>query len=152
MSFEEWVAAWQAFWRSGGSARMAAEYRAILDACPDDLSRLPIGYWGTSLGTQTGIPWLAEDPSARAAVLGQFRGDGLLMQQLAPRVAVPVFFIQQQDDELHSAEVSKRLFDLLGSENKLMRSSPGSHSAVPLNVLRDSAAWLSDQLRGATAP
>lgn len=150
MTFEDWVVAWQGFWRSGGSARMTAEYKAVLDSCPEELSELPVGYWGTSLATQTGIPWLAEDPRPRAAVLGQFRGDGLLMQRLAPHVAIPVFFIQQQDDELHSAETSQHLFNLIGSQQKLLRSSPGDHTAVPKSVLRDSVTWLSEQLSRAT--
>jgi hypothetical protein len=46
MAFEDWVEAWQGFWRSGGSARMVAEYKAVLDSCPEDLSALPVGYWG----------------------------------------------------------------------------------------------------------
>jgi hypothetical protein len=146
MSFEDWVVEWQAFWRAGGSAQMAAEYKAILDSCPEDLASLPVGYWGTSLGTQSGMQWLAEDPRPRAAVLGQFRGDGLLMQRFAPRVEIPVFFIRQLEDELHSADVSQQLFDLLGSERKLMRSSPGLHAEVPPSVLRESVAWLCERL------
>ena len=151
MTFEDWADAWQLFWRSGGSARMTAEYKAMLDSCPEELSALPVGYWGTSLATQTGIPWLAEDPRPRAAVLGQFRGDGLLMQRLAPHVAIPVFFIQQRDDQLHSVEVSQQLFDLIGSEQKLLRSSSGDHTAVPRSVLDDSVSWLIEQLQNASA-
>ena len=146
MTFQDWVVAWQGFWRSGGSARMTAEYTAMLDSCPEEISALPVGYWGTSLATQTGIPWLAQDPRPRAAVLGQFRGDGLLMQRLAPKVTVPVFFIQQLDDQLHTVEVSQRLFDLIGSDQKLLRSSPGEHAAVPTSVLQASVTWLSAQL------
>jgi fermentation-respiration switch protein FrsA (DUF1100 family) len=145
-SFQDWVTAWQGFWRAGGSARMVAEYHAILDACPAALRALPIGYWGISLATQAGIPWLAQDPRPRAAVLGQFRGDGLLMERFAPQVGVPVFFIQQQADELHSVEVSQRLFDLIGSEHKQMRSSPGAHTEVPRQVLDESVTWLAEQL------
>lgn len=150
-SFKDWVADWQAFWRSGGSAQMAAEYKAILNSCPDDLTALPVGYWGTSLGTQCGMQWLAQDPRPRAAVLGQFRGDGLLMQRFAPRVEIPVFFIRQLDDELHPADVSHQLFDLLGSEQKLMRSSPGHHDEVPPGVLRESVTWLCERLSRETA-
>jgi hypothetical protein len=146
MSFEDQVVDWQAFWRSGGSAQMAAEYKAILDACPEDLAALPIGYWGTPLGTQTGMQWLAEEPRPRAAVLGQFRGDGLLMERFAPRVDLPVFFIRQLDDELHSVDAAQRLFDLLGSEQKLMRSSRGRHAEVPQRVLRESVTWLCERL------
>jgi fermentation-respiration switch protein FrsA (DUF1100 family) len=157
-TFEDWVVAWQTFWRAGGSTRMTAEYTAMLDACQEPtpestvgvLAGLPVGYWGISLATQTGVPWLAEDPRPQAAVLGQFRGDGLLMQTHAPRVTAPVFFIQQQDDELHSLEVSQQLFDLLGSKEKVLRSSPGSHTAIPVSVLRDSVAWLAERLDPAT--
>jgi fermentation-respiration switch protein FrsA (DUF1100 family) len=150
MTFEDWVKEWQQFWSSGGSARMIAEYTAMLDSCPPKFSALPVGHWGTSLATQTGIPWLAEDPRPRAAVVGQFRGDGLLMQKFAPRLTLPVFFIQQQDDELHSAELSQQLFDLIGSKEKRLRSSPGGHTAVPMSVLRESVGWLTDQLDNTT--
>ncbi len=150
MTFEDWVVAWRVFWRSGGSAQMTAEYKAMLDSCPKELAPLPVGYWGTSLGTQTGIPWLAEDSRPRAAVLGQFRGDGRLMQRLAPHVTIPVFFIQQQDDQLHSVEASQCLFDLLGSGEKQLRSSPGDHTAVPMSVLHDSVTWLLEKLNRAT--
>lgn len=150
-NFDDWVSNWQAFWRSGGSAQMTAELKAVLDTCPREIAALPVGYWGTSLGTQTGMQWLAEDPRPRAAVLGQFRGDGLLMQRFAPRVKMPVFFIRQLDDELHSPDVSQQLFELLGTERKVMRSSPGRHAQVPSSVLRESVTWLCEQVTGPTA-
>lgn len=86
-------------------------------------------------------------PATSSAVLGQFFGDGLLMRQFAPRVTVPVFFIQQKDDQLHSIELTQRLFDLIGSEQKLLRSSVGNHTDVPKSVLFDSVTWLSEQLK-----
>src|ERR1700733_8199094 len=48
------------------------EWRAVLDALQalDHVGAGPVGYWGVSLGSGLGVPFVAAEPRVRAAVLG----------------------------------------------------------------------------------
>jgi dienelactone hydrolase len=138
--------AWQRHWSTYGASRVAAEHAALIHALADrpevDVTR--IGYFGLSLATQYGIGVLASETRIRAAVLGLFSLaiPGRLMRRYAPRVACPVFFIQQLDDELHRAARARALFELLASPEKELRPSPGGHVEVPHKVFTDAYDFL----------
>ena len=55
--------------------RMVADWHATVDALQDDdaVGRVPVGYWGVSMGTLLGLPYVASDPRVRACVLGLAR-------------------------------------------------------------------------------
>jgi dienelactone hydrolase len=143
-------AAWRAHWREFGASRIALEHAALIDS----LSTLPaidterIGWFGLSLGTQYGIGLLAKEPRIRAAVLGlsALPQPGPRMTRYTPRVRCPVFFIQQLNDEIAVAERARALFDLIGSEEKTLRSSPGGHIAVPRAVFDEAYDFLARHL------
>src|SRR5262245_13839845 len=58
------------------AAQMAvAEWKATLDALQrlDEIgAQGPVGYWGVSMGTRYGVPFIATDPRIKCAVLGLF--------------------------------------------------------------------------------
>lgn len=142
--------AWQQHWAEQGAAHVAADYAAVIDAITTrgDIATNWIGWWGLSLGTQYGIGVLASERRISAAVLGLFGlpEPGVRMHQYAPRVRCPVFFIQQLDDELHSAGATSALVELIGSAEKELCASPGGHIDVPVAAFERAYAFLEREL------
>ncbi len=122
---------------------MVADWKATLDWLQAELEVSGVGYWGLSMGTAYGLPFVAAEPRIQAAVLGlngapveptddvyrernrrRFNAD-------APRITVPLLFIAQWDDELAPRDAAFHLFGLFGSEKKTMHVNPGLHAAVP---------------------
>jgi pimeloyl-ACP methyl ester carboxylesterase len=100
-------------WRRVGGREIARELVQAVDALAADLGSLPLGWWGLSLATQYGLAFLAKEPRVRAAVLGLFRA-GPRVVAYAARVRCPVWFVRQEDDEVHPARDVQALFDALG--------------------------------------
>jgi len=119
------------------------EWKATLDA----LQRLdeigthgPVGYWGVSMGTRYGVPFVATDPRLKCAVLGLF-GIGPTEDEFsahAKSLKVPLLFLFQLNDELMPPQSGLALFTAFGSEIKTMHVNPGPHVGIPL-FERDSA-------------
>lgn len=114
------------------------EWRATLDVVRDldEIGDGPVGYWGLSMGTAIGIPFLASEPRIEAAVLGLAGLGGRLTSQrfeeAARSLRIPVLFVFQWDDELMTREAGLALFDTLDTEEKTMHVNPGRHVEVPL--------------------
>jgi len=89
----------------------------------------PVGYRGMSLGCGLGMPFVAAEPRVRAAVLGLFGSPSLV--QTASRIAVPVQFLVQWDDELVPRAASLAVFDALASPDKTLHANAGLHADVP---------------------
>jgi dienelactone hydrolase len=109
------------------------EWRATLDA----LTALdwigaggPVGYWGVSLGSAIGVPFVAAEPRIRAAVLG-LMGAATLAEPAA-RITAAVEFHLQWDDELVPRDEGLALFDAIGSAGKTLHANPGTHVQVPM--------------------
>ncbi len=143
--------AWTTYWREHGAARIASEFCAARDALGGvaGIDTRRVGYWGLSLGTQYGIGVLAECLQARAAVLGLFGlpEPGRWMRPYARGVTCPVFFIQQLSDEMHSAESTAALFNLLETRDKKLHTSEGGHTHVPPPIFDQAYAFLAAHLR-----
>lgn len=127
----------------GLTDRMVADWRCALDALVDDagLGDVPVGYWGVSMGTLLGLPFVAAEPRVRACVLGLAGRTGPTASRLrddAARITVPVMFLVQLDDELFSTASSLELFGDLASPHKRLFGAPGRHRDVPAD-----AFWLS---------
>jgi hypothetical protein len=106
------------------------EWKALLD----DLGPGTYGYWGVSMGTLIGLPFVASEPRVQSAVLGLA---GLFnrapaFERAARQLTMPVLFLFQWDDELMSRESGLALFDAFGSKDKSMHINPGGHVGMPL--------------------
>jgi dienelactone hydrolase len=116
--------------------RGAREWKATLDVLEaQGLAREGgIGFWGVSMGTSIGLPFIAADPRVRAAVLGLAGippGESPL-ERAARDVTASVLFVFQWDDELIPRDAGLRLFDALGCSDKAMHIHPGGHLGIPL--------------------
>lgn len=150
----------EAFWpewrRPGTVEDMVRDWRlalATVSSLPE-VGEGPVGYWGLSMGTIYGAPFVAAEARISTAVLGLM---GLVSEpeHYAPTIAAaakaitcPVFFIWQLEDELFSRSECLALFDALGSENKRLHANSGLHPNVPLDELDFSVEFLTSQLSG----
>jgi alpha-beta hydrolase superfamily lysophospholipase len=146
--FSEFIAEWS---RPGTTDDMVADWAATLAALRelDDVGDGPVGYWGLSMGTIYGIPFVAAEPRVQAAVFGLLGLVGPTRDRLAADAATiscPLLFLQQWDDQLMPREHVLELFDALGSVDKRLHAHPGEHAAVPAEELHFSVEFLARHL------
>jgi pimeloyl-ACP methyl ester carboxylesterase len=113
-----------------------AEWHALLDSLDEQEEGPRYGYWGVSMGTAIGLPFVASEPRVRAAVLGlaglgNRLGDGRF-EQAARGLAIPVLLVLQWNDELVGQTSGIALFDAIGSTEKTLHINPGGHVQIPL--------------------
>jgi dienelactone hydrolase len=121
---------------SGASSQAVAEWKTLLDdlATNPQWASGPFGSWGVSMGTAFGVPLLAGEPRIAAAVLGlgALREGNEGLGDQATRIAIPLLFLFQWDDELMTREGGLGLWDAFGAEEKTMHINPGPHVGIPL--------------------
>jgi cephalosporin-C deacetylase-like acetyl esterase len=132
------------------TASAIPEWQAALDAvltlaCVDGER---VGYWGLSMGTSIGVPFVAAESRVKAAVLGL---NGLwpgqdAFEKAARSISIPLLFVFQWDDELMSRESGLALFDAIGSAEKTMHINPGGHVGTPLFERDDYDAFFARHL------
>lgn len=128
---------------AAASAKAVAEWTATLDAVQelDEVGRdQPVGYWGVSMGTRFGVPFVAAEPRITCAIFGLF---GVLPglethREAAQRIRIPVLFVFQWEDELLTRDQGFALFNAFGSSQKTMHINPGRHVEIPLH---EREAW-----------
>jgi dienelactone hydrolase len=130
---------------------MTADWTATLEELRalDEVGTGPLGYWGLSMGTMLGAPFVAATPDVRCAVLGlmgTFDASNP-WTTAAARISCPVLFLAQTDDELVPPEQALALFRAIGSTDKRLHAHPGPHAAVPLEEVEASEAFLAQHLR-----
>jgi dienelactone hydrolase len=117
--------------------RGVQDWTAVLDAVEGlpDVGPGPTGWWGVSMGTSIGLPFVAGEPRITCAVLG--------LASAVPRPAhdeylgwakslrIPVLFLCQADDGGHPLEKAVELWSLIGSAEKTMHVNPGPHAGIP---------------------
>jgi len=135
----DYIALWQ---RPDTFDRMNADWSATLDTllASDRFDAERVGYWGLSMGTMLGVPFVASEPRIKAAVLGLcgFAGKSAVRGRFgerhrvdAPKIGSPVLFMVQWDDERFDRDGAFELFDALGSADKRLHAHPGLHAELP---------------------
>jgi dienelactone hydrolase len=149
--FSDFLAEWS---REGSTDDVVADWTATLAALRalPAVGDGPLGYWGLSMGTIYGLPFVASEPRVQVAVFGLMGLVGPTRERMetdARRLTCPVLFLQQWDDSLIPREHIAELFDALGSVDKRLHASPGDHAAVPMEEFEFSAAFLARHLEPA---
>ena len=121
------------------SRQGSKEWSAVLDQLVElpEIGSGPFGYWGVSMGTSIGLPFVAADDRIACAVLGlngiADRPGQDRFADAARSLTVPILFVFQWDDELMTRQSGLDLFDAIGSQDKAMHIHPGGHVAIPLH-------------------
>jgi dienelactone hydrolase len=99
-----------------------------------------VGYWGVSMGTAIGVPFVANEPRIKCAVFGLagLRSGQDAFAKAASAIAIPVEFVFQWDDAVAPRENGIALFDAFGSKEKAMHINPGGHMDIPVF---EGASW-----------
>jgi dienelactone hydrolase len=118
------------------SQRAVPEWQAALDAVQGlDFvgSGGPVGYWGVSMGTAIGVPFLANEPRIKCAVLGLagLRPNAEAFEAAAKAITIPLEFVFQWEDAVAPREHGIALFNAFGSKEKTMHINPGAHVEIP---------------------
>ncbi|MEE3326670.1 MAG: dienelactone hydrolase family protein [Myxococcota bacterium] len=143
----DFVSAWL---KPGANEKIVADWTATLDAAQAEVGEGPVGYFGLSMGTMMGIPLIAAEPRIQAAVLGLMGVWGPNRDRLvedAPKIACPIRFLAQWNDEVVPRETVLDLFDRLGSSEKSLRAHPGRHVQVPAPEMRAIADFFASHLK-----
>lgn len=140
------------WWSHTTTDETVADWHAVVRETQalDEIGAGPLGYFGVSLGTILGLPFVACEPRVRAAILGLMGLAGPTRDRIeadAARVNCPVLFLVQWDDELFERNRAFDLFGALASTDKRLHAHPGSHGAVPLEELEHAEAFLATNLR-----
>ncbi len=111
----------------------AAEWRAAVDAVRalPEIGEGPMGYWGVSMGTRYGVPFVASEPRMTCAIFGLFPLMKGPHAEAAASIKIPLQFIFQWHDELMKREDGIALFNQFGSAEKTMHINPGKHVGIP---------------------
>ncbi|MBA3028050.1 MAG: dienelactone hydrolase family protein [Desulfobacteraceae bacterium] len=132
---------------------MVEDWQAALEVAMTfpEISKTAVGYWGVSMGTRFGLPLVAAEKRVKAAVLGLFGyGQGASANQRvyedAPKINVPVLFLQQLADEMIPNKAYWDLFQMLGTQNKRLHASPGGHVEIPAEEKIASRWYLANRL------
>jgi dienelactone hydrolase len=124
--------------------RAIPEWNAALDtALAFDFvgSDGPIGYWGVSMGTAIGVPFVAQQSRITAAVFGLGglgRPNSEPLAAAARRITIPLEFVLQWDDAGVDRAGGIALFEAFGSAEKSLHANPGGHLEIPAY---EGASW-----------
>jgi dienelactone hydrolase len=93
----------------------------------------PIGYWGVSMGTAIGVPFVSQEPRITAAVFGLagLRPGAADMEAAAKAITIPLEFVFQWEDAVAPRETGLALFNAFASTDKTMHINPGGHMDIP---------------------
>lgn len=93
----------------------------------------PVGYWGVSMGTAIGVPFVAAEPRITCAVFGLagLRPNSPEFEAAARAITCPVEFVFQWEDAVAPRELGLGLFNAFASAEKTMHINPGGHMDIP---------------------
>jgi dienelactone hydrolase len=116
--------------------RAVPEWRAALDTAQsfDFVGNSGcIGYWGVSMGTAIGVPFVASEPRIKCAVFGLagLRAGATALEDAAKAITIPIEFVFQWEDAVAPRESGLALFNAFASKEKTMHINPGGHIDIP---------------------
>ncbi len=116
--------------------RAVPEWKAALDAVQGlDIVGAggPVGYWGVSMGTAIGVPFVAGEPRIKCAVFGLagLRPGQSAFEEAAKAIQIPVEFVFQWEDAVAPRDNGIALFNAFASKEKTMHINPGAHVEIP---------------------
>ena len=116
--------------------RAVPEWKAALDvALSLDFigATTRIGYWGVSMRTAIGVPFVAREPRIKCAVFGLagLRPGADAFEKAAHAITIPLEFVFQWEDAVAPRENGLALFNAFGSSEKTMHINPGAHVEIP---------------------
>lgn len=118
------------------TAKGVVEWKALLDDLDAGEGGNRYGYWGVSMGTAIGLPFVSGEPRIAAAVLGLAglgsRPGSEGFERAVRSLQVPVLLVLQWNDELVAQKDGLALFDAIGSTEKTAHINPGGHVETPL--------------------
>jgi dienelactone hydrolase len=140
------------WWSHTTTDETVADWHAVVAEAQalDEVGDGPLGYFGVSLGTILGLPFVADEPRVKVAILGLMGIAGPTRDRIeadAARVTCPVLFLVQWHDELFERGCAFDLFDAIGATDKRLHAHPGSHGAVRLEELDFAEGFLAANLR-----
>jgi len=118
------------------SQKAVPEWKAALDAAQSfDFvgAEGTVGYWGVSMGTAIGVPFVASEPRIDAAIFGLagLREGASDMEAATKAITIPLMFVFQWEDAVAPRETGIALFNAFGSPQKTMHINPGGHMEIP---------------------
>jgi dienelactone hydrolase len=92
-----------------------------------------VGYWGVSMGTAIGVPFVASEPRIKCAVFGLagLRQGAAALEEATKAITIPIEFVFQWEDAVAPRESGLALFNAFGSKEKSMHINPGAHVEIP---------------------
>lgn len=149
-----------ALWADGQKMadRGVGDWKATLDGllALGEFDADRVGWWGLSMGTLLGLPYVAADPRIKIAVLGlcSTHGDtpskstiGPILDDCAGKVTVPTLWMLQWDDERFERAGSLHLFDRIATSDKRLAAHPGAHGDMPEEGRRHTRDFIASRLR-----
>lgn len=93
----------------------------------------PVGYWGVSMGTAIGVPFVANEPRISCAVFGLagLRAGQTAFERAANAIEIPLEFVFQWEDAVAPREAGIALFNAFKSKEKSLHVNPGAHVEIP---------------------
>ena len=136
---------------------MNEDWRGTLDAALalGEFDADAVGYYGLSMGTMFGLPFVATEPRIAVAVLGlcgtrgtsiDRSGIGGRLAADAPRITCPLMYHVQWDDERFERESAFELYGMLSSTDKRLQSTPGLHAGVTVEARETIQSFLAARL------
>lgn len=129
-------------WMEVTAPQATREWRATLSALQalPEVGAGPVGYWGVSMGSGFGIPFVADEPRVKAAVFGlahAYPGSTGFMAAVR-RIAIPVEFVIQSDDTIATRPEALAVYEAFASTEKALHLNPGPHVGIPPH---EAASW-----------